>query len=100
LWLIVALVCALIVTVLHYSIKDKTYRFDFLSLMLWGAFVMVFVDHSIAYLNGGGDFISMTADGLVPDAVILGALMVVPLLGAWIVFAISTKIGAKAVSCL
>ena len=97
-WLIVALVCAAIVTILHYSIKNKAYRLDFLALMLWGTSVMVLVDHTMSFLNGGS-FIEITTSGYITDAAFLGMLMIVPLLVIWVAV-IRTKIGAKVVSYL
>jgi hypothetical protein len=94
-WLIIVLACALIVTALHFTLKERErYKLGFLALMLWGTFIMVLVDHTLAFMEHGGDFIEMTTDGLVPDSTILGVLMVLPLLAiGW--FAACTKIGAR-----
>ena len=92
-WLIITFIAAVIVTAMHFKLKDlKKYKLNFLALMLWGTFIMVLVDHTIAYLHEGGNFIEITTDGLVPDAAILGILMVIPLLAIWFVV-ISTKFG-------
>jgi len=92
-WLIIAFISALIVTAMHFKLKDlKKYKLNFLALMLWGSFIMILVDHTIAYLHEGGDFIEITTDGLVPNAAILGVLMIIPLLAVWLIV-ISTKFG-------
>lgn len=88
-WLIVTFVTALIVSILHFRFNNlKKYKLKFLALMLWGAFIMVLVDHAIGWLHGG-EFIEITTDGL-----ILGVLMVIPLIAVWAA-AVSTKFGAR-----
>ena len=92
-WLIVTLVAAVIVTAMHFGLKDlKKYKLNFLALMLWGTFIMVLVDHTITFLHEGGNFIEITTDGLVTNAALLGIFMVVPLLVIWAAV-ISTKFG-------
>ncbi|MEM3494010.1 MAG: hypothetical protein QXD15_06615, partial [Thermoplasmata archaeon] len=51
---------------------------------LWGAALMILVDHSIGYMEEGGDFIEVETDGLVPNATLLGFLMLIPVLGVWL----------------
>jgi len=83
-WLIITFICAVCATLLHFGIKRHgNLRLHFLALMLWGTFIMVLVDHSIAFAENGGDFIEITTSGLVPDAALLGGLMVVPLVAVW-----------------
>jgi hypothetical protein len=83
-WLVITFIAALAATALHYGAKRlRKFRFDFLALMLWGASIMVLVDHSIAFMNEGGEFVAITTDGLVPDAAVLGVLMAIPILAIW-----------------
>ncbi len=87
-WLITTLVAAIIATILHFkAASKKKYRFDFLALMLWGTFLMVLVDHSIAFFNEGGEFLSYTTDGIVTSSVVLGIAMLVPIVAVWMVVA-------------
>lgn len=93
-WLIVIFICALFATTLYLIIKDKErYQLNFLALMLWGAFIMVLVDHAITFMESGGEFIEVTTDGLVQNSIILGLLMVTPLVAVWfIVFSTKFKL--------
>jgi len=48
-----------------------------LSLILWGATIMIFIDHLIGYLIEGGEFLEVSPNALVLGFVmLLGALMV------------------------
>jgi len=80
-WLITTLSSALLSTILWLFLKKK-YRLGFLSLMLWGATLMIMVDHILGY--EGGQFIEMETDGLVQNSTILGIYMLVPIIGIWI----------------
>ena len=94
-WLIVSLVAALAASaacVLMPS-RRKELRLGLLSLMLWGATIMVFIDHLIAILEGGS-FITFTTDGLISSSTLLGIAMVAPIFAIW-VFAAFTPIGKK-----
>lgn len=92
-WLIVTFIAAIIVSAMHFGLNGlKKLKLGFLALMLWGTFVMVLVDHTIAYVHEGGAFIEVTTEGPITNAAILGMLMIVPLLAIWAI-AISTKIG-------
>jgi len=94
-WLLTTLFAALVITALHFGAKGlKKYQLDLLALMLWGTFVMVFVDHTIAFLEEGGDFISFTTDGLIESGLLLGIAMLVPLFIIWGIIAF-TPVGAK-----
>lgn len=94
-WLIVTFIAALLVTAIHFGAKDlKKYKLDFLALMLWGTFIMVLVDHAIAFFREGGEFIEATTEGLVTNSAILGLLMLLPLLAIWVVV-ICTRFGSR-----
>lgn len=83
-WLVITFAAAVTATALHYGVKNlRKYRLDFLALMLWGTFIMVFVDHAMAYAREGGAFITFSTDGLITDSALLGVLMVVPLVAVW-----------------
>ncbi|BAQ35397.1 hypothetical protein ABFB50_05905 [Dehalococcoides sp. THU3] len=62
-WLIMTLAAAIITTAVWYikSPNDK-YKLGFLSLMFWGASIMWLVDHVIAYLQEGGEFLEINQD--------------------------------------
>jgi len=49
-----------------------------LSLMLWGATIMVFIDHLASYLAEGGEFLEMS-----PNALVLGFVMLLGALILW-----------------
>ena len=44
--------------------------------MLWGAFIMILVDHILGY--EGGAFIEIETDGLIKSGFVLGLAMLVP----------------------
>jgi hypothetical protein len=78
-WLIVLLFSATISTALWYSkAEDDKYMLKFLSLILWGASIMVFVDHVVGYLAEGGEFIEMTV-----ESTVLGFAMLITALIIW-----------------
>ncbi len=78
-WLIVIAFAAVVATALWYSkAENDKYMLKFLSLLLWGATIMVFVDHAIGYLTEGSEFLDMSI-----DAVVLGFVMVLGALILW-----------------
>lgn len=83
-WLVVSLVAAATASAAFVFLREKRkpFKLGLLALMLWGTFIMVLVDHLIAYLEGG-PFIEFTTDGLIPDATLLGIAMVLPILIVW-----------------
>ncbi|MEM1544482.1 MAG: hypothetical protein QW795_07350 [Candidatus Bathyarchaeia archaeon] len=79
LWLIILAFAAAIVTVIWYSRADNDkYMLRLLCLILWGATIMVFVDHLMGYLMEGGEFLELT-----PDALALGFTMLTAALIIW-----------------
>lgn len=80
-WLITTLTFAIITTLLWF--KKRKYRLDYLALMLWGATIMIFIDHILGY--EGGDFIEIETEGLITNATILGILMLLPPIAVWII---------------
>ena len=94
-WLIVSLVAALAASATYFLMPSKRteLRLGLLSLMLWGTTIMVFVDHLIAFLEGG-PFITFTTDGLISSSILLGIAMVIPIFAIW-AFAAFTRFGKK-----
>jgi len=79
-WLVVSLIAAIIVTIFWFE-APKKYRLNYLSLMLWGLSVMIFVDHILGY--EGGAFLEMETDGLIPSGIVLGIAMLIPIFIVW-----------------
>lgn len=51
--------------------------------MLWGATVMILIDHLLGYK--GGKFLELETDGLIKNGVLLGVLMFIPVFIIWII---------------
>ncbi len=81
-WLVTTAVAAILVTILWWLFRGR-YRLGFLSQMLWGATLMILVDFILGY--EGGPFIKTRTDGLIPDATLLGLVMLLPLLVIWLI---------------
>lgn len=78
-WLIILSFSATIATALWYSkAEDDKYMLRFLSLILWGTTIMVFVDHVMGYLMEGGEFLEMSV-----DATVLGVALLIIALVIW-----------------
>ncbi|MFA6489145.1 MAG: hypothetical protein WCT52_00515 [Candidatus Micrarchaeia archaeon] len=92
-WLVVSLVAAFAASAAYFFMpaKRKGLRLGLLSLMLWGTAIMVAVDHSISYLEGG-PFIEASTDGLIGNSILLGIAMLVPVFAIW-AFAAFTPVG-------
>jgi peptidoglycan biosynthesis protein MviN/MurJ (putative lipid II flippase) len=80
-WLILTSLAAVITTIVWYSKapQDK-YKLGLLSLMFWGATLMWFVDHVMAYLTEGGEFFEINL-----DAALLGISVIVLALVVWLI---------------
>ncbi len=88
-WLITALVAAIAATAAWF-VAPKKLRLDVLSMLLWGASAMIFVDHVLGY--DGGEFIKMTTSGMITNGTVLGIAMLIPVFIIWEVYvAISMK---------
>lgn len=86
-WLITTWIAALLVTAIGFFASPR-YKLGFLSLMLWGATVMILVDHILGY--GGGELIETT-----PEALLVGIVMLIPVFTIWeVAVLISGKTGA------
>jgi len=87
-WLITTLIAAIGATILWY-VAPRIYKLDLLSLMLWGASFMILVDHILGYK--GGSFVEMETDGLIPNSILLGIVMLIPVIMIWITVLIIKK---------
>jgi len=87
-WLITTSIAALLVTALGFF-SPKKYRLDLLGLMLWGAAVMIFIDHLLGY--EGGEFLEMETGGLIPNGALLGVAMLIPIFTIWEVIVLISK---------
>jgi hypothetical protein len=84
-WLITTLIALVAVVVVYWRAKDlKKYQLDSLALMLGGTFIMVLVDHVIEFMEEGGPFIVTETNGLVPNATMLGVIILIPIFAIWI----------------
>jgi len=78
-WLIILAFAAAIVTPIWYSMAEEDkYLLRLLCLILWGATIMVFVDHAMGFLMEGGEFLELTL-----DATVLGFAMLTVALVIW-----------------
>jgi len=85
-WLLVILVATITVSLLYVVLKEqrKSLKLGFLALMLWGTFLMVLVDHTMAFLSGK-PFLQVTTTGLIRSGTLLGVAMITPIFAIWIV---------------
>ena len=78
-WLIITALAAVITTAIWYiKAPEDKYKLGLLSLMFWGATLMWLVDHVIAYLTEGGEFLEVSL-----DATLLGISVIVLTLFLW-----------------
>jgi hypothetical protein len=90
-WLITTFIAALTATLLWFLLKKK-YQLGLLSLMLWGATIMILVDHLLGYK--GGKFLETETDGIIKNGILLGIVMLLPIFFVWFI-AISRSICNK-----
>jgi len=82
-WLITTTVAALIVSAVYVVAADpKKFKLHWLAIMLWGASVMILVDHLYGY-DWVSPFVEVTTEGLIADGVLLGIVMLIPIFGIW-----------------
>jgi len=89
-WLIISALAALAVTAAWF-VAPRFYRFDILSLALWGLTTCIFVDHVLGYEDGA--FFDISADSLV-----LSIAMLIPIFAVWEAYLIIQKLKTGAVS--
>lgn len=87
-WLITTFIAALTATLLWFLLKKK-YKLGFLSLMLWGATIMILVDHILGY--EGGKFLETETDGMIKGGVLLGIAMFLPVFFIWFIAILISK---------
>jgi hypothetical protein len=91
-WLITAMLAAIGVTA-AWMVAPEKYKLRVLALMLWGASVMILVDHVLGY--EGGEFIEMTTEGMITNGAVLGIAMLIPIFIIWELYAIMSMKKAK-----
>lgn len=81
-WLIVTAFAAIIATIIWYvsDAAREEYKTGFLALVFWGTALMVFVDHTLGYLEEG-EFFDLSA-----DAAALSAVLVITGLMVWLLY--------------
>ncbi|MDD5269950.1 MAG: hypothetical protein PHE80_02035 [Candidatus Omnitrophica bacterium] len=79
-WLVTTSVAAAGATLANF-VLPKNYKLSFLALMLWGAAVMILVDHVLGY--EGGEFLEKTTGGMIKNSAVLGIVMLVPVFVVW-----------------
>lgn len=87
-WLITTLLAAIGATIFWY-VLPKNYKLDLLSIMLWGASLMILVDRIIGY--EAGSFFKMETDGLINNSILLGIVMLLPVFLIWLLVLIINK---------
>ncbi len=88
-WLLTSVIAAVIATA-AWIFSRKKHRLGSLALMCWGLSIMVFVDHVLGY--EGGEFLEMRTSGLIGSGLALGIAMLVPVIIAWEIPLIVSKI--------
>lgn len=85
-WLIITLLALVAAITLFVALEKhrKRYKLGLLVLMLTGTFLMVLVDHTIAFIKEG-TFIETTTDGLIKSGTLLGVAMVLTVVFVWII---------------
>jgi hypothetical protein len=94
-WLITSFIAAVAVTAV-WVFATKKYQLGFLGLMLWGLAIMALVDHIIGYK--GGPFVEMETDGLIPNGIVLGIVMLIPIFVIWEISLVHSKFKGKITS--
>ena len=77
-FLIITALAAIISTIIwHVNAPEDKYRLSSLCFIYWGATLMWFVDHVIAYITEGREFVEITLNAALLGAsvVLLGLLM-------------------------
>jgi len=80
-YFIMTLLAAIISTIIWYvKSPDDKYKLGLLSLIYWGATLMWFVDHIMAFIMEGGEFLEISL-----DATMLGITVVILGLLVWVI---------------
>lgn len=81
-WLVTTALLAAISTLFAAILRGR-YELGTLSLMFWGATLMIFIDHLIGWWREGGPFLEVETEGWVSSGAMLGLLMAVPVIVCW-----------------
>ncbi len=81
-WLATTFISAVIFTSLRFLFKKK-FKLGFISLMLWGATIMILVDHVLGYT--GGVFLEAETNGMIKNSALLGIVMLIPVFLIWFI---------------
>jgi hypothetical protein len=87
-WLITTLIAALFVTAVGFF-APKKYKLGVLSMMLWGAGVMILIDHVLGF--EGGEFLETQTNGLITNGIVLGITMLIPIFTIWEIMILISK---------
>ncbi len=79
-WLVTTSIAAAGAT-LGKFVLPKNHKLDFLALMLWGAAIMILIDHVLGY--EGGAFLEKTTGGMIKNGAMLGIVMLAPVFVIW-----------------
>jgi len=82
-YFIITALAAILATIVWRSISEDKFQLSILCLIYWGATLMWFVDHVVAYLTEGGAFLEISM-----DATLLGITVVVCGFFVWILIAV------------
>lgn len=82
-YFIITALAAILTTIVWRSISEDKFQLSILCLIYWGATLMWFVDHVVAYLTEGGAFLEISM-----DATLLGVTVVVCGFFVWILIAV------------
>lgn len=78
-WFIMTALAAVVTTIIwHIKSPEDKYKLGFLSLIFWGATVMWFVDHLMAYLAEREELFEINL-----DATMLGLVVIIVALIVW-----------------
>ena len=82
--LLITVIAAVITTAIWYKEKDRDYKLDFLSLMLWGASIMWFVDALFEFAELKAEYFNPAPLEMLNDA-FLGMAVLALALVIWVV---------------
>ncbi|KAF5059427.1 hypothetical protein DSECCO2_336100 [anaerobic digester metagenome] len=82
-YFIITALAAILTTIVWRGMSEDKFQLSTLCLIYWGATLMWFVDHVIAYLTEGGAFLEISM-----DATLLGITVVVCGFFVWMLIAV------------
>ncbi len=85
-WFIITALAAVITTAIWYAkAPNDKYKLGLLSMFFWGATLMWLVDHVLAYILEGGEFLEVNL-----DATMLGLAVIVFALLLWVLILLAS----------